>query len=181
MRRITLILSLLCCFGPSVRGQNPTSPVTIIPVRPGKVATYYNAAKDITTVVLGFSDVGGESPCGLYVSANSFDAGKTATQPSQIKLVIMRITPEDKIKSAPLRDLTFSIDGEVLNLGHMETASQQTNMDLRLETLESSLSFDSFMKIANAKTVDGKLGSAKFRLTDNNLSFMRAFASRFKS
>jgi hypothetical protein len=181
MKRTTLILILFCCFGPTVRGQIPTSPVVGPPARPGKVATYYDAAKDITNVVLGFSDVGGESPCGLYVSANSFYAGKTATQPSQVKLVIMRITPEDKIKSAPLRDLTFSVNGEVLNLGLMETASQQTNMDLRLETLESSLPFESFVKLVNAKIVEGKLGTAKFRLTDNNLSFMRAFASRFKS
>jgi hypothetical protein len=164
-----------------MRGQNPTSPVAVPPMRPGKVATYYNAAKDITTVVLGFSEVGGESPYGLYISANSFYAGKTATAPNQIKLVIMRITPEDKIKSAPLRDLIFLVDGEELNLGLMETTSQQTNMDLRLETLEASLPYDSFVKLANAKIVEGKLGTAKFRLTDSNLNFMRSFASRFKS
>ena len=85
-----------------------------------------------------------------------------------------------KIESAPLRDLTFFSDGEVMNLGLMETASQQINMDLRLETLQLSVPYDSFLKIANAKSVEAKLGSAKFALTENNLTFMRQFANRFK-
>ncbi len=62
MERTVLIFAALYVFAPSVFGQNPTSPVTITAPRPGKVAIYYNAVKDTTTVVLGFSDVGGESP-----------------------------------------------------------------------------------------------------------------------
>ncbi len=63
----------------------------------------------------------------------------------------------------------------------METASQHSNMDLRFEVLEASVPYDSFLKVINAKSVEAKLGSAKFKLTDNNLSAMREFASRFKS
>ena len=132
-------------------------------------------------VVLGFSDLGGESPCGLYLSANGFYQGKAAVPPSKITLVIMRITPEEKIKSAPLRNLTLIADGEMMNLGVMETASQQTNMDLRLETLQLSIPYESFLKISNGKRVEAKLGSAKFALTENNLSFMRQFAEKFKA
>ena len=53
-------------------------------------------------------------------------------------------------------------------------------MDLRLETLQVSVPYDSFLKIANAKSVEGKLGIVKFALTENNLNFMRQFAVRFK-
>ena len=148
--------------------------------RPGKIATYFNSERNITTVVMGFSDVGGESACGLYLSANGSYEGKTAAQPNKITLLIMRITPEEKIKSAPLRDLTFTPDGELMDIGVMETASQQTNMDLRLETLQLSISFESFVRIANAKKVEAKLGSAKFELTTNNLNFMSQFADKFK-
>ncbi len=118
---------------------------------------------------------------GLYISANSSHPGKTTASPNAVNLVILRITPEERIKSAPLRDLTFTADGHVMNLGLMETASQQTNMDLRLETLQTSVPYESFLKIANAKSVEGKLGSVKFMLTENNLNFMREFASRLKS
>ena len=53
--------------------------------------------------------------------------------------------------------------------------------NLRLETLQTSVPYESFLKIANAKSVEGKLGSVKFTLTENNLNFMREFASRLKS
>jgi hypothetical protein len=180
--KITLLLAILCSLAPTVFGQSfIQSPQSVTITRPGKIASYYNAAQDKTTVVLGFSDVGGESGCGLYISANASYPGKTVATVIAVKLTIMRITPEEKIKSAPLRDLTFTADGQLMSLGLMETASQQTMMDLRWETLETSVPYESFLKIANGKNVEAKLGSAKFVLTDNNLNFMRQFASRLKS
>jgi len=74
---------------------------------PGKLASYYNESQDKTTVVLGFSDVGGESACGLYVSASASYAGKTVVSPAEVNLTIMRITPEEKIKSAPLMGVSL--------------------------------------------------------------------------
>jgi hypothetical protein len=41
--------------------------------------------------------------------------------------------------------------------------------------------YESFLRIANAKNVEGKRGSAKFLPTENNLNFMREFAGRLKS
>ncbi len=175
--RITAILMIVCSFALTEFGQTPQ---TVTLTRPGKIASYYNAAQDKTSVVLGFSDVGGEAGCGLYISANASYPGKSVVSPAEVKLTIMRITPEEKIKSAPLRDLTFIPDGEAMNLGLMETASQQTIMDLRWETLQIAVPYGSFVKIANAKTVEAKLGAAKFVLTENNLNFMRQFASRLK-
>ena len=180
MRRIVSLLIVFGSLALSAFTQTP-SPQIVTVTRPGKVASYYNATKDVTTVVLGFSDVGGESACGIYVSASASYPGKAAAPPVDIKLVIMRITPEEKIKSAPLRDLTFSADGQVMNLGLMETVTQQTMMDLRWETLQISVPYESFLRIANAKTAEGKLGSAKFVLTENNLNFIRQFVSQFKA
>ena len=174
---IQLTFAILVSFSFTLLGQSPQI-VTI--TRPGKIASYYNVANDKTNVVLGFSDVGGESGCGLYISANASYPGKTVRSPTEVKLTIMRITPEEKIKSAPLGDLTFTVDGQVMNLGLMETASQQTIMDLRWETLQIPVPYESFVKIATAKIVEAKLGAAKFVLTDNNLNFMRQFASRLK-
>jgi hypothetical protein len=68
-----------------------------------------------------------------------------------------------------------------MNLGLMETGSQQTNMDLRFETLQISMPYESFLRIASAKKVEGKLGPAKFTLAENNLSFVREFVGRMKS
>ncbi|HET6893155.1 MAG TPA: hypothetical protein VFH31_18770, partial [Pyrinomonadaceae bacterium] len=112
--------------------------------------------------------------------ANASYPGKTVVSPADVTLTIMRITPEEKIKAAPLRDLTVTADSAVMNLGVMETASQQTMMDLRWETLQIAVPYSSFVKIANAKDVAAKLGLAKFVLTKNNLNFMRQFTSRLK-
>jgi hypothetical protein len=179
--RIILLTVALCSLGLPGLAQTQPGPQIVSVTRPGKVANYYNAEKNATTVVLGFSDVGGESPCGLYISANASHPGKSAAPPNSVNLVILRITPEEKIKSAPLRDLTFTADGQVMNLGLMETGSQQTNMDLRFETLQISIPYESFLRIANAKKVEGKLGPAKFTLAENNLSFIREFVGQMKS
>jgi hypothetical protein len=179
--KMILTTAALCTLLIPVLAQTQTGPHIVSVTRPGKVATYYNAEKNSTTVVLGFSDVGGESPCGLYISANASHPGKSAGSPNSVNLVILRITPEDRIKSAPLRDLTFTADGQLMNLGLMETGSQQTNMDLRFETLQISMPYESFLRIASAKKVEGKLGPAKFTLAENNLSFVREFVGRMKS
>jgi len=178
LARISSLLAVAFSVLVAALGQTPQ---TVVVARPGKIASYYNDAQNKTNVVLGFSDVGGEAGCGLYISANASYPGKTVVTPSDIKLTIMRITPEEKIKSAPLRDLTFTVDGQPINVGVMETASQQTVMDLRWETLQIPVPYESFVKIANGKAVEGKLGAAKFLLTENNLNFMRQFATRLKS
>ena len=179
--RIILLFAVVSAFAPTHFAQAVAqSPQNVTMTRPGKLASYYNESQDKTTVVLGFSDVGGESACGLYVSASASYPGKTVVSPAEVKLTIMRITPEEQIKSAPLRDLTVTADSVVMNLGLMETASQQTMMDLRWETLQISVPYSSFVKVANAKSVDAKLGSAKFVLTENNLNFLRQFAGRLK-
>ena len=175
--RVFSLLGVIAAVAPLNVAQTPQT-VTI--TRPGKVASYYNASQDKTTVVLGFSEVGGESACGLYISASASYPGKTVISPADVTLTIMRITPEEKIKGAPLRDLTVTADSAVMNLGVMETASQQTMMDLRWETLQIAVPYLSFVKIANSKQVDVKLGLAKFVLTENNLNFMRQFTSRLK-
>lgn len=181
MLKVSRVLLVVCALGFSVSAQSPPSPQVDTATSPGKIASYFNAEKNTTTVVLGFSDVGGESPCGLYFSVSGFHQGKTAAPANKINLVMMRITPEEKIKSAPLRDLTFTFDNETMSLGLMETASQQSIMDLRLETLQIAVPFDSFLKIANAKSVEAKLGLAKFTLTETNLNNLRQFVTRFKS
>ena len=180
MRLLLRIFSLLAVFAAVAPIHFAQSPQTVPVMRPGKIASHYNAPQDKTTVVLGFSDVAGESSCGLYISANASHPGKTVISPADVTLTIMRITPEEKIKAAPLRNLTVTADSVVMNLGVMETASQQTMMDLRWETLQIVVPYLSFVKIANAKNVEAKLGLAKFTLTENNLNFMRQFASRLK-
>ena len=181
MKQLARITTLLTVVWPCALMALGQTPQTVTVTRPGKIASYYNAAQDKTTVVLGFSDVGGEAGCGLYISANASYPGKSVVSPGEVKLTIMRITPEEKIKTAPLRDLTLIADGQLMNLGLMETASQQTMMDLRWETLQITVPYGSLVKMANAKTVEGKLGAAKFSLTENNLNFMRQFADRLKS
>lgn len=181
LAKLILLITLLCSFALSVFGQNTTpSPQTIPPARPGKIATFYDASKNTTNAFLSFTDVGGESACGLYIAARFSYVGKTAAPPSEVNLIMMRITPEEKIKTAPARSLTFTADGELIDLGLMETASQESNLGLRWETLQTAMPYKLFLKIASAKKVTAKLGSANFMLTENNLNFMREFANRTK-
>jgi hypothetical protein len=137
-KHIFLII-LLYASALSVFGQNTVpSPQVIPPTRPGKIATFYDASKNITNVILSFSDVGGESACGLYIAARFSYVGKTAASPSEVNLIMMRITPEEKIKTAPARDLAFTADGEMLDLGMMETISQESNLGLRWGNLANA-------------------------------------------
>jgi len=179
--RIIVLTALLCGLAQFASAQTKPGPQIVSVTHPGKVFTHYNAERNSTSVVLGFTDVAGESPCGLYISANASYPGKTVAALNSVNLVILRITPEDKIKAAPLRDLTFTADGQLINLGLMETSSQQSMLDLRLETLQISVPYESFLRIANARRVEGKLGSARFGLNENNLTFIRQFAERLKS
>src|SRR5439155_8647746 len=87
LAKIQFTLTILVSFSFTLLGQ---SPQTVTITRPGKVASYYNAANDKTNVVLGSSDVGGESGCGLYVSANASYPGKTIRSVVEVKLTIMR-------------------------------------------------------------------------------------------
>ncbi len=180
--KVVFLFTMLCSFALSAVGQNTAlPPQTLPPARPGKIARSYDDAKNVTSVVLSLTDVGGESACGLYIAASFSYPGKIATPPNEVIIVMMRITPEEKIKAAPDRDLTFTADGEIINLGLMETARQESIFGLRLENLHTPMPYKSFLKIVNAKKVEAKLGSANFTLTESNLNFMRELANRTKS
>lgn len=82
------------------------------------------------------------------------------------------------------RDLFVVADGETLKLGRMSLVTQgmDTNkfIDVMKETLEVSLSYQTFTRIASAETVEMKVGKSSFALKDKNLAALRDLNNRVK-
>lgn len=75
------------------------------------------------------------------------------------------------------RDLSMKLDGEVLPLGPMARAVQHTNLGFTREELSRPISYEQFMKIANAQKVKINLGKTDFNLTKCHLDALRKLAS----
>jgi hypothetical protein len=175
---------LLVVFAFMCASQSHAQTNTEIPQSPpatieGKFAIVRNA--DRTIVTLAHQKVGGDSACGLFVTAGYLYQGKLTEPPKRIWLSIVRDTADEPrlLKSPAERELTLTVDGEVLTLGAMPSVKEVLiGYSLMHQGLLIQLPFQTFSKIANAKKVDAKLGSIKFKLTDKNLTDFRDLVKR---
>lgn len=82
------------------------------------------------------------------------------------------------------RDLLVVADGEKLKLGAMKLAEQGATtsqlVDVMREVLEVVLPYQTFQKIARAKTVEMKVGKTMFELQDKNVVALRNLNNRVK-
>ena len=80
------------------------------------------------------------------------------------------------------RDLVVVADGEQLKLGTMALVKQDVAMsqliDVMREVLEVSLPYQTFQKIARARTVEMKVGKTMFELHEKNLAALRDLNNR---
>lgn len=88
----------------------------------------------------------------------------------------------DKRHSLDERELFVVADGERLKLGRMAlvTLGQDTNklVDVMKETLEVSLSYQNFTRIAAAEEVEMKVGKTSFALQEKNIAALRDLNNR---
>ena len=77
------------------------------------------------------------------------------------------------------RELSVVADGETLRLGRMELVSLHTDV-LMTETLQVTLPYRTFKKIALAEIVELQVGRSRFSLRDKNLAALRDLNNRVK-
>ena len=80
------------------------------------------------------------------------------------------------------RELTVVADGETMRLGRMRLASQGVSegwdaTDAK-ETLEATVAYDAFKKIAAASQVEVSVGRTAFRMRDKNVAALRDMTNR---
>lgn len=105
-----------------------------------------------------------------------------------VRRATLRLTFEAKNWDArhPLgeRDLTAVADGETIRLGRMELASQGVSegwfAEDAKETLEVSIPYEAFLKLARSTYVEFSVGKTAFTLRDKNVAALRDMNNRVK-
>ena len=105
-----------------------------------------------------------------------------------VRRATLRLTFEAKNWDArhPLgeRDLSAVADGETLRLGRMSLATQGVSegwlAEDTKETLEVSVPFEAFLKLARAAYVEFSVGKTTFVLRDKNVAALRDMNNRVK-
>ncbi|HAF13615.1 MAG TPA: hypothetical protein DCK93_04185 [Blastocatellia bacterium] len=77
------------------------------------------------------------------------------------------------------RNLSVVADGQTLRLGRMELVSQSVDT-LMTETLQVTIPYETFKKVALAQVVEMQVGKSKFELRDKNLAALRDLNNRVK-
>ncbi len=93
--------------------------------------------------------------------------------------IIFQTDDWDQRHSLSQRDLSVVADGVTYRLGRMTLAGLSTDT-LMTETLEVTLPYATFVKIAKAEVVEMKVGPSQFELRQQNIVALRDMANRVK-
>ncbi|HEX5834756.1 MAG TPA: hypothetical protein VFY34_12930 [Pyrinomonadaceae bacterium] len=105
------------------------------------------------------------------------------TQLNYVKQVKLQIFFENKdwvhLHPHDQRDLSVVIDSETLRLGRMQPASAKPGTwDTKVETLEATIPYAAFKKIALSQSVQMQVGSSMFELREKNRLALKDLDSR---
>jgi hypothetical protein len=105
------------------------------------------------------------------------------TQLNYVKQVKMQIFFENKdwvrLHPPDQRDLSVVIDSETLRLGRMQVASATPGTwDTKVETLETTIPYAAFKKIALSQSVEMQVGPSVFELREKNRLALKDLDSR---
>ena len=159
----------------------------------GEIETTYDQIKGITTVRLIPMQVYGVPHTSLkYIGGDEarFSASFTylgQTLRAQPKTVLFSlISTSEDWKYSDFRKLTALVDGKRLNLGPLEhvpsfTVSASANPksdDYISQWIAISLTYKTFVRIANGKKVKIRMGPREFKLETNHHEALRNLATR---
>ena len=153
----------------------------------GKIETKYDGFNYETVLRLrkmkvtcdGFKDKFKDACVSIDVSLHC-----PGTQLNYVRNVTLQITFENKdwVHFHPLdqRDLIVVIENETLRLGRMQRANTATpgTWDTKLETLETTIPYAAFKKIALASSVEVQVGQSAFELREKNRLALRELSGR---
>ena len=158
-----------------------------------EIETSYDQIKGITTVRLNPMQVYGEPhTSSKYIGDDEarFSASFTylgrrlRVQPKTVLFSL--ISTSEDWKYSDFRKLTALVDGKRLNLGPLEhvpsfTVSASANPksdDYISQWISISLTYKTFLRVANGKKVRIRMGPREFKLEKNHLEALRALATR---
>jgi hypothetical protein len=198
MRRIvSLHLCLLALLSSALtpssssRAASASSPQT--PEHGGVIESKYDGFNSETVVTLKKMKVscGGKSIKNTFrgscvsLAASLHCPGSQLNYVRYAKLVLVFET-KDWDKRHPLgeRDLVAIADGERVKLGTMKLVNQDLAsvqfVDYMRELLEVSVTYQQFMKLARAQSVEMQVGKTQFELRDKNLLALKDLNNRVK-
>ena len=189
--RFILTLAIVTACATLAVGQDANTMQQI--THNGKVDTSYDQVRGITTVRLNPMQVYGEPlASSQYVGGDeaSFNASFSysgQTLRAQPKLILFSLTSTSQNwKYTDFPKLTALVDGKILNLGPLEhvpsftvNASANANSDDYIsQGIAVSLTYKTFLRIANGKKVQIRMGPREFDLVGNHLEALRYLATR---
>jgi hypothetical protein len=160
----------------------------------GKIESAYDGFAHETVVALKRMSVTCEAARGLQGSLKGLCVSLQVSlhcpgqQLEYVRRATVRITFEakdwDARHPAGQRDLSAVADGETVRLGRMALAahgvSESWLAEDSKETLEVTVPYDKFLKLARAASVELSVGKTTFALRDKNLAALRDMNDRVK-
>lgn len=153
----------------------------------GKIETKYDGFNYETVLRLkkmkvtcdGFKDKFKDACVSVEISLHC-----PGTQLNYVKQVKLQLFFDNKdwvhLHSVDQRDLSVLIDSETMRLGRMQLAntSKPGTWDTKVETLEATIPYKVFKRMALAQSVEMKVGPSAFELREKNRLALRDLDSR---
>ncbi len=161
--------------------KEPERQAKYLETKPINRTSSYDRFKDLTTysmdkmLVLGNNNY---TPvifgiANFWLTGGFYVQGQTWKKPEQIIFQFEVLEAYWEFRDSNNRTLIFLIDGERLNLGMMGQGEFNVQYVGNLEKLFVPVSYEVFVKIANAKTVEAQLGRLEFSLNPRHLQGLR--------
>jgi hypothetical protein len=191
MRFILTLAIVTTCAMPGVAQGTNTTPSTF--THNGKIETSYDQVKGITTVRLNPMQIYGEPLASSnYIGADEARCDVSFTYQGRIlraqpkRVLFSLISTSEDWKYTDFRKLTALVDGKRLELGPQEhlpsfTVNPAANAnfdDLISQRIAISLTYKTFLRIANGKKVQIRMGPREFVLEKNHLEALHYLATR---
>jgi hypothetical protein len=181
------ILLVLCCTAVLLFQPNGVKPQEQPIKHGGKIETKYDGFNYETVMRLrkmkvscdGFKDKFKDACVSIEVALHC-----PGTQINYVRQVTLQVVFENKdwvhFHGPDQRELTVVTDSETLRLGNMSPVSkgQPGSWDTKVETLEATIPYNVFKKIALSQMVQIKVGRSAVDLRDKNIAALRDLNSR---
>jgi len=192
----TLLAAVVCAQEGARRAAAPAgSPRAAAPLpleHGGKIETNYDGFARETVVALKRMSVTCEAVRGLQSTLKGVCVSLQASlhcpgkQTDYVRRATLRLTFEaknwDSRHPANERELTAVADGETIRLGRMNLLSQGVSeswfAEDTKETLEVSVPYEAFLKLALASYVEMSVGKTTFPVREKNIAALRDLNNR---
>ncbi len=149
--------------------------------RPIKTTSFYDRFKDLTTVSMKNMLVIGNNNytpviygiADFWLTGGFQYQGQTWTKPTQVALAFEALEAYWEFRNPGNRNLILIVDGTRMDLGMMASQESVVPYVGNKESLAVVLPYETFLRIANAKSVEAQLGRLEFRLEERHLAGLR--------